>query len=345
LEGLATHRTAKSIREALQTLPGTLREIYVNILERIAPGDWELSRKALFWLSFSKRSLSLHELNEAVVLEESCTVFHDDMELVSPRILLQICQGLITQDESGDVSLAHASIKDFLTSEWIRSSSVRYFSLNHATADKAIMRQCLTYLCLDNFRPGCAYSIDRIAAREKEHPFLRYAALFWATHGKSCDFDYRDHRLVNKLLESRNLPRRGNFGAWIQTLVPEVHIKSIEATQPLYYAASFGLVPVVKSILASEPAIDVDARGGRFGSTPLFVACWRGNYEVAELLLQAGANPYLADITTDLTIFTHRNLMRFPRLQTILSEDLKTSRDGSPLPNLAQFAGPGSAAG
>jgi ankyrin repeat protein len=329
-------------------MPGTLRDTYVNILERITPSDWELSRKALFWLSFAKRSLTLRELNEAVVLEETCTVFDDDLELVSPRILLQICQGLITQDESGRVNLAHVSIKDFLTSEWIRSSSVQYFSLDHATADKTIMRHCLTYLCLDNFRSGYECSIDLIAAREHERPFLEYAAQFWATHGGSCDFDGHDCQLINKLFDSRYLPHRGNFGVWVQTLVPEVDIESIETTQPLYYAASYGLVPVVKAILASEPPVDVDARGGRFRSTPLFVACWRGNYEVAELLLQAGADPYLVDPGSDSTVFSLLKRRGFSRLQAILPKspgNLMTRDGGPPVTYLVQYANQGSDAG
>ncbi|KAL1886818.1 hypothetical protein Plec18167_000753 [Paecilomyces lecythidis] len=319
VENLATCRTAKSIREALQTLPGTLRETYVQILERISPKDRELGRKALFWLSFSKRPLTLRELNVAVVLDEECTVFDEDLVLIPPGILLQICQGLITEDEFGHLNLAHVSIKDFLTSEWIRSSSVPFFSLDHETADKTIMQQCLTYLCLDNFRSGYVSSADSIASRQDENPLLEYASYFWASHCRGTDFDIRDRQLVNKLFESRSLPRRGNFGVWVQTLIPEVKISNFETTQPLYYAASFGLVPVVKAILASDPDVDIDARGGRFQSTPLFVACWRGYYEVVELLLQAGANPHLKDLGSGMTVLSLIKTRRHPRLQAILS--------------------------
>ncbi|GAD91601.1 hypothetical protein PVAR5_0174 [Paecilomyces variotii No. 5] len=327
LENLATCRTAKSIREALQTLPRTLQETYVQILERISPNDRELGRKVLFWLSFSKRPLTLRELNVAVVLDESCTVFDEDLVLIPPGILLQICQGLITEDEFGNLNLAHASIKDFLTSEWIRSSSVRFFSLDHETADKTIMRQCLTYLCLDNFQPGYFSSSDSIASRLGEYPLLDYASYFWASHCRSTDFDVHDRQLVNKLFESRTLPRRGNFGVWLQTLIPEASISNFETTQPLYYAASFGLVSVVKAILASDPDIDIDARGGRFQSTPLFVACWRGYYEVVELLLQAGANPHLRD-GSGMTALSLIKTRRHPRLQAMMSVNRKSQMYG-----------------
>ncbi|KAI2718505.1 hypothetical protein DTO013E5_8163 [Penicillium roqueforti] len=344
LETLGSLRTAKSIREALQTLPKTLRETYIHILERIPPSDWELSRNALFWLSFSKRSLTLPELSEAVILEKTCTYLDDDLRLVSPQILLDICQGLITQDEFRNVKLSHASIKDFLTSEWIRSSSVRYFSLNHETADQIIMRLSLTYLCLDNFLSGYTSSIDSIASREHEHPFLEYAAQFWATHGGSCSFDDRDYQLVNKFFNSQYLPRRGNFGVWVQALIPEVPTVAIETTNPLYYAASFGLVPIVKAILASVLSAEVDAPGGRYGSTPLFAACWRGNYETAELLLQAGADPYIVDTNSGLTIFSLPKSAEFSRLLATLHKGLENTAIGPGVKgkaNIGECANPG----
>ena len=295
LDNLSTQRTARSIREALHRLPGTLRETYANILERITPSDWIFVRRALFWLSFAYRPLTLAELGEAVVIDLSSRVLDDDMRLVSPQILLQISQGLITQDRSGNVGLTHSSVRDFLTSRWIRTSRVQYFSLDPSIANQIIMRSCLAYLCLDNFQSGYVSSRELSWQRLESHPFLEYAAQFWALHGKSCTFSGRDWQLVRRLFSSRSLPRRGNFGVWVQTLIPDVAIAKIEATQPLYYAASFGLVQVVKDILASDPDLDIDAAGGRLAVSPLLIACWRRNYEVADILVQAGADTNFTD--------------------------------------------------
>ncbi|KAJ5092536.1 hypothetical protein NUU61_007406 [Penicillium alfredii] len=322
LDNLSAQRTAKSMREALRNLPGTLRETYASILERIAPSDWLFAREALFWLSFAKRPLTLRELNEAVVLGETTTVLDDDMTLVSPHVILQICQGFITRDRTGKVNLAHSSVKDFLTSEWIRSSRVQYFSLDPSTADSTIMRKCLSYLCLENLRSGYRPSPILAMQRLQEYPFLEYAAQYWALHGASCKFEDRDRQMVNRFFETKHLPQRGNFGAWVQTLIPEADIAHIETTHPLYYAASFGLVSVVRAILDSDPDIDVDAPGGRFGSTPLFVACWRSNYEVARLLLSVGANPNILDASSGLTSFSLARLKRHRPLAGILETAL-----------------------
>lgn len=87
------------------------------MLERIAPDDWKVAHEALFWLSFTKQPLTLRSPNEIVVTNETSKTLDEDMMLVPPHILLEICQGLITEDQDGYVNLAPASVKDFLTSD------------------------------------------------------------------------------------------------------------------------------------------------------------------------------------------------------------------------------------
>lgn len=85
----------------------------------------------------------------------------------------------------------------------------------------------------------------------------------------------------------------------------------------------------------------MDARGGRYGSTPLFAACWRGNYETAELLLQAGADPYLVDNSSALTIFSLHKSTQFSRLLANLAKrsgDMTIGHDVDPQPNAVQYA-------
>lgn len=283
------------MKTALENLPASLREAYASTLERIAPEDWIFVREALFWLSFASRPFLLGELNEAVVLDEECTELDEDMMLVPAELLLHLCQGLISQDPSGKIRLAHASVRDFLTSEWIQSSRVKYFSLDPTTANTTILRKCLSYLCLDNFKEG--YSLDRREPHKyvSKYRFLWYAAHYWPNHASACDIGETEQKLVKRFFDTAKLPNRGNFGVWVQTLIPRADAQVIEATQPLYYAASFGMMSVVKAILSSDPDVKIDAPGGRVGATALFAACNRHNYAVAEVLLQAGADPTIND--------------------------------------------------
>ena len=51
------------------------------------------------------------------------------------------------------------------------------------------------------------------------------------------------------------------------------------------------ILPILKLLLRPENNVNIEQRGGRRGSTPLFVACFRENVEAAKLLLEAGADP------------------------------------------------------
>ncbi|KAJ5469660.1 hypothetical protein N7539_009278 [Penicillium diatomitis] len=314
LDNLCSQRTAKAMRLSLSNLPSTLREMYVDTLKRIDPSDVPLVREALFWLSFVKQPLSLRRLNEAVILEDNCTMIDEDMMLLPRDILLRIGQGLISADQAEHVNLAHSSVKEFLTSEWIRSSSVSQFALDPSTADTIILRKCLQYLCLDNFK----YGYGEYRKHGKVRAFLFYAATFWPVHASRCVLGHVERDLIARLFASRDLPRRGNYGVWMEALIPGVKPATIEGTNPLYYAASFGMASVVKAMLESDPTIDVNAPGGRVGATPVFAAAWRGNNEVVEILLKAGANPTILDPGTQMSVVHLAKWKHFKPLRDIL---------------------------
>lgn len=322
------------MRDALQALPSTLRETYANILERIPPSDWKYAREALFWLSFVKMPLTLRSLNEAVVVDESSTIFDEDMMLLPPNILLHICQGLINMDQLGYVNLAHSSVKEFLTSDWIRDSRVRYFSLDPASANAAIMRRCLAFLCLDNFKCGFPTSLEGTIVRMDTYRFLHHAA-HWPNHCISLELGEDDRRLINRFFDTRHLHRRGNFGVWIDTLVPGADAEIIERTHPLYYAASFGMVPVVNAILASDEDLDINAPGGRVGATALFAAAWRHNYEVVDILIKAGADPTIRDPGTGTNVLGLAKLSKFSGLRESVNW-WKAQREGVRLEETTQ---------
>lgn len=249
-----------------------------------------------------------------MVLDEDCTTLDQEMMLFPRDILLQICQGLISVDQAGHVNLAHSSVKEFLTSDWIRSSRVSHFALDATSADARIMRKCLTYLCLDNFKDG----YHEFKKQTKVRSFLYYAAYFWPIHGTHCEFGSSERALINRFFATKSLPRRGNFGVWIEALIPGVNPSIIRTTEPLYYAASFGMVSVVKAILASDPSININAPGGRTGATPLFAACWRRNYEVAEVLLKAGADPSKIDPGTGISVLGMARLGNYLDIRDLL---------------------------
>lgn len=86
----------KALKSTLASLPETLDETYSRILLAIDPQYQEEARRALLWLSFAKRPLSIKELAEAAVFKESETPSFDIEErLRDPYDILEILGSLV----------------------------------------------------------------------------------------------------------------------------------------------------------------------------------------------------------------------------------------------------------
>ncbi|KFH45075.1 Serine/threonine-protein phosphatase 6 regulatory ankyrin repeat subunit C-like protein [Hapsidospora chrysogenum ATCC 11550] len=69
-----------------------------------------------------------------------------------------------------------------------------------------------------------------------------------------------------------------------------------DGSHPLHFATQYGLTEVVKVLLKHMEDVEVDAKDLTDG-TPLAAACWKGNLEIAELLVDAGADTRSRDNT------------------------------------------------
>jgi hypothetical protein len=279
---------------ALKDLPSTLNDTYALLLQRIPGHDRSIARNAFTWLSFSIRRMTLKELAEAVVLEETDRDLDDDFRLTDPASVIEICNGLI-QLEDGYVNLAHDSIRTCLMSEWITSSPVSEFRLESKSGHRSIMRKCLAYLLFDEFAKGHSQKPKEYAQRRRKYPLMDYAALCWPDHAANTELEREDEQLILDFFGTKSLPKGGSFDSWVQALLGTIDTVSIQRTQPLYYAASYNMIPIVKLLLRQGSDADINKRGGRYGTTPFAIACYRGHSEVAKLLLEAGADPYIRD--------------------------------------------------
>ena len=283
--------------------------------------DRPIAREALMWLSFALRPLSLLELSEAAVLEDGDTTLDQDSRLRQPEVLLEICHGFISHDTStltsgkGEVKLAHASVKEYLLSDHVRSAAGDdFFSLHATKGNETLMRRCLTYLMFDDFEEGVAPNMTGVLQRQNQFPLLNYAAFHWGLHASSTSpapssptdiisDGSADNTtwttLAHQFFATRSLPRAGNYGAWVSCLIPESAPGLAMRTEPLYYASSFGIMPLVNALLLEAakdpPTVDIEAPGGRYRSTALQVATFRGRKAVSEVLFKAGADFWSPD--------------------------------------------------
>lgn len=116
--------------------------------------------------------MTFGELCEVVIIRESDVPFNEDMRLLRPKSLLSICSSLISYNNV--TTLAHSSVQEFLTSQGIQASDVRYFYLDKVTADNTISSLCLHYLYLPAFSSGYCTSDAALDERFDEWPLLPY---------------------------------------------------------------------------------------------------------------------------------------------------------------------------
>lgn len=180
-------------------------------------------------------------------------------------------------------------MKSYLVSD-IKGEAA-YCRLDASKAHRNIASKCIAYLSLKEFDSGPCADGDEVHNRHRRYPLLGYASRNWALHAQNLkDLGEPLWTNMKSFLFSSDFGR-GNFLAWVQLLIP--YSKNISQTPPLYYAASFGLITVVKYIL--EAGADVEAHGGRCGATPINIASYRGYKDVVKLLLEHGADPYVND--------------------------------------------------
>ncbi|MCJ1384040.1 hypothetical protein MMC17_007156 [Xylographa soralifera] len=292
LENLVNQKTIQEIRTALKDIPRTLEQTYCNILSRIPKADIQRTKRALFWLTFSLQPMKFAELCEAIIMDNENLVINDEVRLLrrSRQALLQSWGSLISYDNTTTmVTLAHSSVQSYLVSREIQRGDVCEFYLDQGTAHSGIAVNCIKYLFLPPFSSGYCTSKTALTQRFDDWPLLRYIARTLFEHLSYVTLDEPIRSLLLRFFATHKQPRGGNFGAWVQAFFP-IGNDSIESSTPLYYAARWGLLPVVRLILEIEGTKNLEVPGGMYGSTPLHVAAWKGQIDVVEALLEVGAN-------------------------------------------------------
>lgn len=249
----------------------------------------------------------------------------DDARLTDSTILLDICHGLVVRNDFL-ITLAHDSVRSFLTGDLIKGSTAAYFALDADRAHAHIMSRCLLYLRLDVFAGGPATSPTEYNARHADYPLASYAAICWPSHSESYVLQPQDERLILDFFDTKTNGLNGSsFDSWVQCLLDSTLLYAVRSSHPLYYAASFNMVAILRILLRPELGIDIEQRGGRFGSTPLFVAIWRRNWEAAELLLKAGANPLSVD--SEGTCYSEAKRKKATRIVALMDEVLAKRKE------------------
>jgi hypothetical protein len=284
-----------SIRRALDELPETLDETYARTLEEFDEQNWEYAHRLFQCVAAASRPLLVDELAEFLAFDfkaESTPTFLSDWRPEDPaHAILSICSSLLAVVKQGDglpvVQFAHFSVKEYLTSARLSKAKniISRFHVSMTRAHTIIAQACL----------GVLLHLDENVTEDNLEifPLAEYAGEHWVRHAQMDDVLSNVLDGMKRLFDPSNI----QFSVWVWICDPELlwlrpqrSERPVKArATPLHYASFLGMHDIVKYLIV-EHSQDVDALGFDKKETPLHVASRHGNVEIAQLLLEHGAN-------------------------------------------------------
>jgi hypothetical protein len=137
--------------------------------------DAKLAGKALSWISYAFRPLTIIEVQHDLAVEPGNVNF-DENALPDEDVLVSICAGLVTiGQERNIIRLVHYTTQEYF--ERIRMT-------RFPDAQTSIATTCLVYISFDLFAEGYCRSDEEMETRIHKYPFLEYAAQQWGDHAR-----------------------------------------------------------------------------------------------------------------------------------------------------------------
>ena len=317
-------RTAKDVKKVLLELPPDLDSTYDDILLRVHPTDKLYLTRALQFVAFSARPMTLAEVAEAIIIENDISEVDEDSRLQQPQDLLEIGKSLLVTSytefyDKKTLELAHYSVKEYLVSERVRKGPASDFALDKTLADIYIAKCCLTYLGMDIFeREWQAFDektwyhdespddslvteflVRQHHQRLHNYPFLAYAAKKCFTH---CKDEVVQQAIAQTLLKVFSTERNGRFINMTYNCVCNSNDSGMTAyTRAFRYslvsvAARYGMNIIVQTLLDNGvPADYLPPKPSWIetwpeGQTALHRAADNGYEKICKILIDAGAN-------------------------------------------------------
>jgi ankyrin repeat protein len=291
-----------SICRALNELPPTLDDTYERALQGIPKEKLQHAHRLFQCLVAATRPLRAEELAEILAIrfdsDQAPSLMVDFRPENPEEAVLSTCSTLITIVENGRskiVQFSHFSVKEYLTSDRLRTSSVGNICNYHIPLDAAhtiLARTCLTVLL----------QLDENMDKERlaTFPLAFYAAGHWVDHAKFKDVALGIQGDMERLFNPHNPYLaawdwiynvdwghfRGSFDYLAEYPPP------LEASA-LYYASLYGFSKLANYIICMHGE-DVNAKFDWRG-TPLHAASYKGYMDVVRVLLDHGANVNTTD--------------------------------------------------
>ncbi|KAI2621638.1 hypothetical protein GGR54DRAFT_73026 [Hypoxylon sp. NC1633] len=137
-----------------------------------------LAKRIFYWLSVSRRALTLKELQQAVAIEpgesRASQMLEQEERFPPPSLIEKVCMGFVRIDTDNDMFFTNPSALPFYFYQFNASFS--------AEARKYAAECCVEFLNSEILSKGAFKSQNEFDQVDQKLPFLRYVSLYWGTH-------------------------------------------------------------------------------------------------------------------------------------------------------------------
>ncbi|KAL6831944.1 hypothetical protein V8C40DRAFT_263226 [Trichoderma camerunense] len=303
LKTTSTLLSQADMEQIITESPSRLTDLYESLLVQIIQSRDIAAQKLLIWAVFSRRAMTLDELEVALAIQEKSK---NQESIEKHRIYLTkksvtSAVGVFLEIVDDKVYLIHQSAKDFLLKSE-RLAEAEFCRGLHPNLYLAEI--CMKYLCFADFaETGPCEDAKLLEKRYCQHPLFHYAARNWHRHISSDDDINNFAGIISQLTEIGSL----GLLAWGEA----AGITALDKAEDTYDIATIANIPWLtdfqwKGHMITEGVIQKAARSGIAGyeflkdftrkadvriTTEAFCAavqCF--DHEMVRLLLHTGAN-------------------------------------------------------
>ncbi|KAH6675779.1 ankyrin repeat-containing domain protein [Halenospora varia] len=274
LKSLKSKRNLREIKAALKNRKedgeDMIYPLYKEDMERIVGqerGDAKLARQIL-----ALQALGTH------IGDTEYDLNGEDAK----QTILNVTKGLIgidrdtsDQEKQFTVRFDHLTRREYLDEHW-----EEWFPEGRVY----IANACMTFLSFDTFsKPS-----EDFAAKEKELPFISYAAQYWGDHVREAGLGATEVAAAAvKYLRDPSRVEAYIQAAWNASMQQGDRWDVWRTIHPLHLCAWFDLDHLILALVDEAHALNVQEE--THGQTPLMYACRRGNVNTVRRLLALGA--------------------------------------------------------
>lgn len=174
-------RKRDTFKSTLESLPKTLDETYLRILDEIPEADKESCIRILQFLMFSERPLRSDEVNDLIAIPTESQLLFDPRNRMRPEDIPAVCSSLVTVTEEEPyavIQLSHFSVKEYLSSDRLETKFQRFFA--ESKARESIVELSIRYIS------SIALRLNAPVIKVR-YPFAEYAACHWIDHASVAE--------------------------------------------------------------------------------------------------------------------------------------------------------------